>query len=751
MDERQLAGTADPWAGNGRTRACSRSRPSFSGGFLHWESASRPAVGSLNRLRRASPEKACWRSAVISWPTGVLSVKLELARAPRDVRVGIGVVMQQLSQLDERCRLLPLVEGPQPDQISLWCELRVAALPMSLSRESTFVSGLDRIDALAVALQNDLPSLATDDALATLYEPHGEYLELIEPGQLRDSEITPDLDHWAGETLDYLEGAASVALIAGSPLLRDFAMAVLAHKGRPYNMTFGQIKTPMITSKALVDLATKAPGVIVVPAPRLSLATSHYELAGEAQSMLSVLSQGGHSAIFTGSYAELQEIFSGGQGGVNDPLHPVLSHVPDAATPMLCRYAVRSVGRKAGGLPPAVEDELTRDVMAAVEHHSPGVVERTLATVAARAVYAWAAGKNTTRAPISTFAKKVGNLNQTLGGLSDAPRALRAGEVQDRYVEVLTSPELFDYLAQRLLAQDAALRQLTSRLRMECLTRPLHQPYRYCAQGTPGTGKSESAVLLAQRLGIPYVNIDAASMSDHYTAAAQLLGSGRGIVGSYQSGRLEQAAKHHRGALVEVSDLDHAIPSVRSALADLFLQILETGEGQSAAGAMFSCANLTFAFTMNLPDGTDETLRRNIGFNHAPTRRDIGQRVEQEIKRMLSGAFLSRVGTPILFEPLDGSALAAILERAIKAALVAAADRMRLELAGVSVEEGLGTRLLTSLEANITSMGARSILEHGRSLVAQAFLDLLRSKAEPRSRVLHVSLDRQGHMTIQPQ
>ena len=169
---------------------------------------------------------------------------------------------------------------------------------------------------------------------------------------------------------------------------------------------------------------------------------------------------------------------------------------------------------------------------------------------------------------------------------------------------------------------------------MECLARPLYQPFRYCAQGTPATGKSESAILIAKLLNIPYVNIDAASMPDYYTATSQLLGSARGIVGSFQSGRLEQAAKHHSGALIEISDLDHASPNVRCVLADLFLQILETGEAQSATGAMFSCANLILAFTMNLPKGQDERVRKKIGFSSEPTRPEVGREVGDDQLRV---------------------------------------------------------------------------------------------------------------------
>ncbi len=66
--------------------------------------------------------------------------------------------------------------------------------------------------------------------------------------------------------------------------------------------------------------------------------------------------------------------------------------------------------------------------------------------------------------------------------------------------------------------------------------------------GTPGTGQVD-AQLLARVLDVPFVVIDAASMSDAYTVTSQLLGSSRGIVNSYQPGRLEQVAKHHRGAV----------------------------------------------------------------------------------------------------------------------------------------------------------------------------------------------------------
>jgi hypothetical protein len=436
---------------------------------------------------------------------------------------------------------------------------------------------------------------------------------------------------------------------------------------------------------------------------------------------------------------------------VADPLLPVLRHAPDVDLATLVLFAIQSAARLAGGLSPSVEKDILRAILEAMKGFHGATQRRVLQAVANRSVAVVSKNRKGVVSSTAKYAEIVAALKETLAGLSPRPRAARSQEIQNRYTAILTDNGLLAYFGEHLLAQDAALRQLVSRLTMECLTRPCHQPIRYCAQGTPGTGKSESAILLARHLDIPYINIDAASMPDFYTASAQLLGSGRGIVGSHQSGRLEQAAKCHSGAVVEVSDLDHAVPSVRAALADLFLQILETGEGQSAAGGMFSCANLIFAFTMNLPDGMDEAVRKRIGFNDSVSRRQLTADVADHIKRMLSGAFLSRVGTPIVFDPLDGTALALIVERAIKAAILSAASHLNAGIDDVILEEGLGSRAVKLMESQVVSSGARALLEHGRCLAARAFLDFRQRTPDVSQRILRVFFNPEGRLSVKPE
>jgi ATP-dependent Clp protease ATP-binding subunit ClpA len=292
----------------------------------------------------------------------------------------------------------------------------------------------------------------------------------------------------------------------------------------------------------------------------------------------------------------------------------------------------------------------------------------------------------------------------------------------------LPTPACSPFSKRDLIGQENALADLHKRLYTEALTRPAHQPIRYCAQGTPGNGKSESTILLARKLGIPYVNIDAASMTDFHTASAQLLGSSRGLVGSYQAGRLESIAREHQGAVVEVSDLDHALPHVRAPLADLFLQLLESGEAQSANGSRFSCANLILAFTINLPDGKDESVRRRFGFGPALEEEEIQGRINKEVKSLFSSAFLSRIGEPILFRELNKSALAEITKKAAIKAIDTALERLGLAATPqVIIDDEVIENMLRKHRSNGLPGNARAYMELGRNSVLAPLLELVQS------------------------
>jgi hypothetical protein len=648
----------------------------------------------------------------------VLSVKLQVLNVSTLCRIEPEILFDHLSELGERTRIAE-PEDTGASTTSLWIEMKLGAAPMSISRSAVFLEEIKKIDALARSLQKSVPEIADEDELAHIYTGVEDVLDPVIPVRPELLQASGEMSEWTADTAGYLEGLLPVAISASDELMGDYAIACLARHLMTSGLSLGLLHLPAINSAGVVDLAGKAPGIVVVPVERLQIGSNVYEIGNETSSMLSALKTAGRSVVFTGAHHHLQEAFHGGQGGRSDPLRPVVRHVPEQPIEHLIRHAIETRSRQIGGLSEERKSELVADVATALSNSSVSQPFRLIRPMVNRQMTQ--SGQRTgDPKSAKSYAATLSEVRETLCGVSVGDRTERPRQVQQRFTDVIVESDLLSMFKKELLAQDSALEELVLRLRTECLTRPLHQPIRYCAQGTPATGKSRSAAMLAEYLRVPFVNIDAASIPSFYTASAQLLGSGRGIVGSHRSGRLEQAAKHHSGAVVEISDLDHASEEVRAALADLFLQVLETGQAQSATGVMFSCASLIFAFTINLPGGMDETVRKSFGFEMAPSKADVRKKVVGEIKTLFSTAFLSRIGAPILFEPLNGPAIEKIIVRTLEDSIRSVMERLMFESSHVVIGEGVAESIASGVGSGRATLGARVLIEHSRQMVAKS-------------------------------
>jgi len=259
------------------------------------------------------------------------------------------------------------------------------------------------------------------------------------------------------------------------------------------------------------------------------------------------------------------------------------------------------------------------------------------------------------------------------------------------------------------------------------VTRPSNQPVRACIVGTPATGKSDAARLIAKYMDIPYEIIDCSAFSNFSMANTQLFGSGPGYVDSYKVPRLMKLASHHQGCVVEISDLDHASQDVRHLLAENFLQILQTGTAQSGSGTSFSCATVLFLFSLNLPDGADEKLSRKLGFGGMPSAGEMTHCIESELKLFLSGAFLSRIGKPILFKHLSDISLARIIERSIKGGVITACENLGISIMDIRMDRDIGKVFLSLSKGASVAFGARRLEDIGRKLAGDGVIALLKS------------------------
>jgi hypothetical protein len=673
------------------------------------------------------------RSIQGNYEGNAIRIKLELVRTNSEVRINAESFFQTLGELSDKTKPCAPEKNGQTGETSLSVELKVQAIPMTLARSSAFLEEIGRLNRLAIELQKEIPEAISYPALRKQYANVSELLQPVIPWKNNKTRESGEFRDWCQVNLDLLKSGCTLALEGAHPLLIRYALSSLAHDMMQTRGSLGHVIPSMISSKGLMEIVDKAPDVVSLNATSLSLGSNPYELGNEVHHLLQRVATTGKGMIITGSQSELQAVFQGGQGMVPNPLLPVVRHVPPVLTEALLRFELDRVSEKTGGLSTSALEDHQKSIEKALSEFPVSTQIKVLSQVVRHEL----TKKKPLAQPLKQFIRTLDTLSETLSGLSHDPRSKRSAPVSEQYIKGFTEGKLLEFLRTRLLAQDRALTALVDRLQNESLMRPDHQPLCYCAQGTPATGKSQSARLIAEFLGIPYVNIDAASIPDFYTASAQLLGSGRGIVNSYQPGRLEQAAKHHKGILIEVSDLDHAKPQVRSSLADLFLQALENGEAQSATGEMFSVANCIFAFTINLPDGMDETIRKSIGFGEGPAEAQIMKDVIKAVKDLFSSAFISRIGTPILFDPLNGNDVTEILVRGIRASAELALQRLAVPVRIIEIESDVGIKVLDAMKTGTITFGARKLLEHARQLTSKAVISLTQSKGKiPRSLVI---------------
>ena len=491
---------------------------------------------------------------------GVLVVSLEVLRAPAAVRLPIQALADRFLALGVNTRLV-WSKGAATDAEtrSLLIEYRLPAAPLAKAPLSEFALQLRHLDSEARALQAELllPQPKSIDR-AKLYTPVSEHLEPILPWSPLDPAWVPrELMAWVEETAEFLDGSLSVALVTTDSASEGLALAVLAEELERKGGSLGRVLSAALNGRAIVELARKAPGLLVISTNRLVLGINPYDMASEQRTLLSHLNSSGTPVLFTGSREDHCSVFHGGQAARLDPLAPVLLPVPAVDLKTVARFTVQTIGEQRGGISAKDTLALVDQVVTAVADLEPADQARLLTTTLTHAVTRHLAGTLSATSE-STYVAKCKTHKESVSGLGRGSQSGRRRAMTTHLVERLTDPGLLDLLRTRLRGQDDPLAELVERLATQALTRPDYQPIRCLIQGPPGVGKSAVSHLLADRLDLPLWYIDGASLSDPYTATAKALGAGRGLVGSNEPGILAQAAASPHGALLEVADLDHA-------------------------------------------------------------------------------------------------------------------------------------------------------------------------------------------------
>lgn len=397
-----------------------------------------------------------------------------------------------IKAMEEVAQKFPRVDspnGPDPDVIELWIEMKGEARPMGMTREAAFLNKIDEINTWTKAAEDYIPSFHSHPDLEKLFESQKESLELIRPAMLPPRMISTDMETWVTENVNFIQARLPLAVESPNALEVDFALALTARVLSDRGEGMGRFNKAQISCDKIIELIGNAPGHVAIPGTTVSMGSDIYRRNSEMAPMLAALERFKHCVVFTGSMAELQDAFHGGQGGTASPLRPVVRHVPPIPVRSLIEFSLFSEVSSSQNLTKAAKKEMADRVEKALsafdEQTQKGLISPTVRRELAQVIN----GGNTPLVSTRSFVRNLDHTVETLNGLAVKPRAFRSQRVQSRWMELLKGSKFSTFAKVRLYGQDKALTDLNTCLFDQVMTRPMHQCLRCITQGSPGTGK----------------------------------------------------------------------------------------------------------------------------------------------------------------------------------------------------------------------------------------------------------------------
>ncbi len=221
-----------------------------------------------------------------------------------------------------------------------------------------------------------------------------------------------------------------------------------------------------------------------------------------------------------------------------------------------------------------------------------------------------------------------------------------------------------DSLRRFVVGQDAAISAISRAIRRSRLG--VSNPHRpvgsFIFLGPSGVGKTEVARRLAEFLFDSQHALVRFDMSEYMEkhAVSKLIGSPPGYVGHEEGGQLTERIRRHPYSVVLFDEIEKAHPDV----ANLLLQILDDGRLTDAYGNSVDFTNSIVLMTSNI--GSKLVLRGGrMGFgemNEESSFHRLEEEILAELRRHFSPEFINRVDEVIVFNPLGGVELRAIVD-----------------------------------------------------------------------------------------
>jgi type VI secretion system protein VasG len=216
-------------------------------------------------------------------------------------------------------------------------------------------------------------------------------------------------------------------------------------------------------------------------------------------------------------------------------------------------------------------------------------------------------------------------------------------------------------LAERVIGQDHALEAIARTIQVSRanLSDPRKPIGVFMLAGTSGTGKTETALALADLLYGGEQNVTVINMSEFKEEhkVSMLVGSPPGYVGYGEGGVLTNAVRRRPYSVILLDEMEKAHPGVQ----EIFYQVFDKGMIMDGEGREIDFKNTVIIMTTNA--GTHSIMQAyGTPDQEVPnTAEELAARVRPELLRTFKPAFLGRTQV-IPFIPLDAEVIKSIVK-----------------------------------------------------------------------------------------
>jgi len=245
---------------------------------------------------------------------------------------------------------------------------------------------------------------------------------------------------------------------------------------------------------------------------------------------------------------------------------------------------------------------------------------------------------------------------QAVAEIVESWTGIPAGRMQSN--EIATVLNLKATMERRIVGQPHALEAVaqairTSRARLTDPRKPIGV---FLMVGTSGTGKTETALTLADLLYGGEQNITTINMTEFKEEhkVSLLMGSPPGYVGYGEGGVLTEAVRRRPYSVILLDEMEKAHPGVQ----DVFFQVFDKGNMKDGEGRDIDFKNTLIIMTSNA--GTDLIDKLFADPETAPDAAGLAEALRPELAKHFKPAFLGRV-TIVPYFPLSDEVIRQIV------------------------------------------------------------------------------------------